>query len=148
MLIIISPSKSIDSSVVRTDIPYTIPHFITKSQVLVNKIKTLGTNELSKLMNTSTKLSQQTYDRFQFWNKNHTLSNSKQAILCFKGDVYTGLDATSFNIDDLNYSQEHLIILSGLYGILRPLDLIQPYRLEIATKLSIKNSLLSGKTGI
>ncbi len=91
-------------------------------------------------MNISPKLAQLNYDRFQFWNKNHDISNSKQAIFSFKGEVFTGLDAASFSDDDLIYSQAHLIILSGLYGALCPLDLIQPYRLEISTKLSIGNS--------
>ena len=139
MLIILSPSKTIDTSTVSTSL-YSQPCFINESSKLVSVIKKLNTSELSKLMSVSSKLSQLNYDRFQLWNKSHSLANSKQAILSFKGEVYTGLNASSFSDDVLLYSQEHLIILSGLYGMLRPLDLIQPYRLEISTKLSMPAS--------
>jgi len=139
MLIILSPSKTIDTTTASNFQTFSLPHYINESKILVNTIKKLNTTQLSKLMSISPKLAQQTYDRFQFWNKSHELFNSKQAILSFKGEVYTGLESNSFSEEDLFYSQEHLIILSGLYGVLRPLDLIQPYRLEIATKLSIKD---------
>lgn len=137
MLILLSPSKTIDTGHDSFQMN-TQPLFIKESSKLVNKIKKLNTGELSKLMSISPKLAQQTYDRFQFWNKEHNSQNSKQAILSFKGEVYNGLAAASFSEKDLSYSQEHLIILSGLYGVLRSLDLIQPYRLEIATKLSVQ----------
>lgn len=91
-------------------------------------------------MSISPKLSQLNYERFQYWNFNHKLSNSKQAILSFSGEVFTGLNAGSFSEEDLQYAQHHLIILSGLYGMLRPMDLIQPYRLEISAKLSVNGN--------
>ncbi len=136
MLIILSPSKTIDISK-KTNSLFTKPRFLKESSRIVSKIKKLNTSELSKLMNISPKLAQQTFDKYQFWNNNHTLLNSNQAILSFKGEVYTGLNASFFTEKDLIFSQEHLIMLSGLYGVLRPLDLIQAYRLEISTKLSI-----------
>lgn len=139
MLIILSPSKTIDTNTTSNFKTFSLPHYINESKILVDTIKKLNTSQLSKLMSISPKLAQQTFDRFQFWNKSHVLSNSKQAILSFKGEVYTGLESTSFSEEDLLYSQEHLIIISGLYGILQPLDLLQPYRLEIATKLSIRD---------
>lgn len=137
MLILLSPSKTIETGHGSFQLN-TQPLFIMESSKLVNKIKKLNTGELSKLMSISPKLAQQTYDRFQFWNNEHNSQNSKQAILSFKGEVYNGLAAASFSEKDLSYSQEHLIILSGLYGVLRSLDIIQPYRLEIATKLSVQ----------
>jgi uncharacterized protein len=138
MLIILSPSKTIDESSQSSVTTHTIPVNLTKSDQLVKIIRKMELAELSEKMEISSKLAQQTYDRFQFWNKHHELSSSKQAVLSFKGDVYTGLNSSSLSESDLLYSQNHLIILSGLYGILRPLDLIQPYRLEIATKIQTK----------
>ena len=140
MLIILSPSKTIDTTSKVSSPLYSEPCFIKEGSELVSVIKELNTCVLSKLMSVSSKLSQLNYDRYQMWNKSHNLTNSKQAILSFKGEVYTGLNASSFSDDILSYSQEHLIILSGLYGILRPLDLIQPYRLEISTKISMPGS--------
>jgi len=140
MLILLSPSKTIDTVTKVSCKNFTQPFSIADSNNLVRILKTLSTNELSRLMSISPKLSQLNYDRFQHWNISHNLSNSKQAILSFKGEVFTGLDAISFSEDELQYTQTHLIILSGLYGMLRPLDLIQPYRLEISTKLSLKNN--------
>ncbi len=140
MQIVLSPSKTIDQTTISTNLEFSVPRYINKSEVLVKKLKQLNIISLQKLMNISPKLAQLTFDRYQFWNIKHNLSNSKQALLSFKGDVYTGLDAKSLSNSDLNYAQEHLIIMSGLYGTLKPLDLIQPYRLEIATKFEISNS--------
>ncbi len=139
MLIILSPSKTIDTGNTTLN-KYSQPHYIEESSKIISSLKKYSTQELAKLMSISPKLSQLNYDRFQHWNKDHNLSNSKQAILSFKGEVFTGLNAASFSDEDHSYSQTHLIILSGLYGALRPLDLIQPYRLEISTKLSVGTS--------
>jgi len=136
MVIILSPSKTIDTDKVTSKL-YTKPLFLNQSSNIIGKLKKYNTQELSQLMSISSKLSQLNYDRYQHWNEDHNLSNSKQAILSFKGEVFTGLNAATFSDEDLEYSQGHLIILSGLYGALRPLDLIQPYRLEISTKLSL-----------
>ncbi len=140
MLILLSPSKTIDTTTKVSNCVFTQPSFISESSNIVSVVKNLDVNELSNLMSISPKLSELNYDRFQFWNSIHSKTNSKQALLSFKGEVFTGLDADSFSEEELHYAQNHLIILSGLYGILRPLDLIQPYRLEISTKLSIGNS--------
>ena len=140
MLILLSPSKTIDTTTKVSNCVFTQPSFISDSSNIVSVVKKLSVNELSKLMSISPKLSQLNYDRFQFWNSTHSKTNSKQALLSFKGEVFTGLDADSFSEEELQYAQNHLIILSGLYGMLHPLDLIQPYRLEISTKLSIGNS--------
>ena len=140
MLILLSPSKTIDTTTKKSYSNFTIPQFINEGSNIVSIIKKLNITELSTLMNISTKLSQLNFDRFQYWNSGHNLTNSKQALLSFKGEVFTGLDADSFSDDDLQYSQNHWIILSGMYGMLHPLDLIQPYRLEISTKLSVKAS--------
>ena len=140
MILLLSPSKTIDTSHTTSSSSSSTPRFISEAEHIVNKLRKLNTNDLAKLMKISPKLSELNYDRYQHWNKDHNLSNSKQAILSFKGEVFTGLDAASFSDGDLSYSQSHLMILSGLYGVLRPLDLIQPYRLEISTKISIGNS--------
>jgi cytoplasmic iron level regulating protein YaaA (DUF328/UPF0246 family) len=140
MLILLSPSKTIDTKTQVVINNFTLPHFINDGSKIVSVVKKLSVPELSTLMKISPKLSQLNFDRFQYWNTDHKLSNSKQALLSFKGEVFTGIDADSFSIDDLEYSQNHLIILSGIYGMLRPLDLIQPYRLEISTKLAINTS--------
>ena len=135
MLIIISPAKTLDfslSKVVKT----TKPSMLKDSQDLVEVLKTYSADELSKLMGISKRIAELNYDRFAKCELPFNKSNAKQAVLAFKGDVYTGLDADSFSDDDLEFAQEKLRIISGLYGVLRPLDLIQPYRLEMGTKLS------------
>lgn len=141
MQILLSPSKTISISEKRKGLPATIPAYVNKAGVIVDKLKRYNTNQLAKLMATSQKLSQLTYDRYQFWNIEHNSSNSNQAILSFKGDVFTGLEAQSLENDDLEFLNERLFILSGLYGTLRPFDLIQPYRLEVAHKLAIGSSV-------
>ncbi len=145
MIVILSPSKTINQSNIKSISDSSIPVFINKGEKLVKKIKKFNPEKIISLMSVSNNLAEQTYDKFQFWNKDHTINNSKQAILSFKGEVYTGLDANSLSDKELHFAQEHLIILSGIYGMLRPLDLIQPYRLEMATKLSIEkhNNLYS-----
>ena len=140
MLILLSPSKTIDTEICTTDKSSSQPLFTERSTLLISELRKLTTDKLSKLMSISPKLAQLNYDRYQHWNPNHKLLNSKQAIFSFKGEAYTGLNADSFSDEDLIYAQNHLVILSGLYGMLRPLDLIQPYRLEISTKLAIDNS--------
>ncbi|MDG1900940.1 MAG: peroxide stress protein YaaA [Bacteroidales bacterium] len=139
MIIVLSPSKTIDQNL---NIEYkncSLPLFLPQSEEIVKNLKRLTVSELEKLMNVSSKLGELTYDRYQFWNCNHTSKNSWPAIQSFKGDVYTGLGAINFTDADLAYANKHLLIFSGLYGILKPMDLIQPYRLEIATKFAIGN---------
>ncbi|MBT3175182.1 MAG: peroxide stress protein YaaA [Lentimicrobiaceae bacterium] len=139
MIIILSPSKTINQNLSIEYKNCSLPVFLSQSQELVKNLKTLTVPELGKLMNVSSKLAELTYDRYQFWSFNHTYKNSWPAIQSFRGDVYTGLDAVNFTDDDLAYANKHLLIFSGLYGVLKPMDLIQPYRLEIATKFSIDN---------
>lgn len=134
MLTIISPAKTLDfsSSIVTKA---TKPSMLKDAEDLVSVLRTYSPNKLVDLMGVSKKIAELNYDRFTQWKVPFNKSNSKQAILAFKGDVYTGLGAENFDNDDLDFAQEKLRILSGLYGVLRPLDLIQPYRLEMGTKL-------------
>ena len=112
---------------------YTEPRFLTQSQQLIDQLKKLSSQEIAGLMKISDKLAGLNMARFQQWETPFTEKNAKQAILAFKGDVYTGLNAETLNENGLAFAQQHLRILSGLYGVLRPLDLIQPYRLEMGT---------------
>ena len=138
MFLLLSPSKTINISEKRKGLASSIPFFINEAKTLVNILKQYNVSQLAALMATSQKLSQLTFDRYQFWNPEHIEFNSCQAILGFRGDVFSGIDAISLSNDDLNFLNEHLIVLSGLYGMLHPLDLIQPYRLEVAHKLDVK----------
>ncbi|MEK9773013.1 MAG: peroxide stress protein YaaA [Opitutae bacterium] len=133
MLVLLSPAKTLDfESPTPTQI-CTKPDFLDLSEDLTKGLSELSTEELGRLMGLSPKLAQLNYDRFQTWSKEHRENTSKQAITAFKGDVYEGLKAWNFNQGDFEYAQKNLRILSGLYGILKPLDLIQPYRLEMGT---------------
>ncbi|HAO89927.1 MAG TPA: peroxide stress protein YaaA [Gammaproteobacteria bacterium] len=137
MLAVISPSKTQDFEPTQIDV-FTQTRQIEQSQVLVDLLKGKTQDDIASLMSISDKLSKLNFDRFQTFSTPFTLSNAKQALLAFKGDVYNGIDAQSLSLDDFEFAQGHLRMLSGLYGIIRPLDLIQPYRLEMGTKL--KNS--------
>ena len=139
MLAILSPAKTLDFTTNYTCSNYSIPEFLNESSMLIEELKKLDVQEISNLMNLSSKLSELNFHRYNNWDINFNTSNSRQSILCFKGGVYVGLDVDTFSDDDLLYSQNYLRILSGLHGILRPFDLIQPYRLEMGTKLNNKN---------
>ena len=136
MLIVISPAKTLDFDTPPTTERHTQPSFLTQSATLINTLKTLDVVDVAQLMSISDKLAALNVARYQSWQPPFALDNAKQAVLAFKGDVYTGLDAETLSADGLDYAQTHLRILSGLYGVLKPLDLIQPYRLEMGTKLS------------
>ncbi len=138
MRIILSPSKTIEQSGKRVIGNFSTPYFADEAAMLAKSLSKLDKNKLADVLECSSRIAELTYDRYQFWNKDHNVKNAKQAILSFKGDVFTGLNAEVFSDSDLIYANKHLLILSGLYGILQPLDLIQPYRLEIATKLKVK----------
>jgi len=134
MLMVISPAKTLDyESPLATD-KNSQPDFLDDACELVDQLKTLEPHDISKLMGVSDKLAQLNAERFRAWQTPFTQDNAKQAILAFKGDVYTGLDAESFNDKEFNIAQKRLRMLSGLYGVLKPLDLMQPYRLEMGTK--------------
>jgi len=134
MLMVISPAKTLDYSV--PDYPeFTQPVVLEQSQQLVRELRSYEPAQIASLMKVSEKLADLNYGRFQDFQTPFTPENAKQALLVFKGDVYKGIQAENYSDDDLAFAQKHLRILSGLYGILRPLDLMQPYRLEMGTKL-------------
>lgn len=135
MLMVISPAKTLDFETLPTTSEHTTPDFLDDSEELIEQLREMSPHDVSALMKISDKLGNLNFDRYLSWDKKFTLDNAKQALLAFKGDVYTGLDAESLSGDDLIWAQDHLRILSGLYGLLRPLDLIQAYRLEMGTKL-------------
>ena len=138
MIVIISPSKTLDFSG-KSKGEHTIPDFLENSIELLKVLCKLTVSEIAELMDLSEKLAVLNYRRYHDFSIPFTLENSRQAIYAFKGDVYEGLDAETFTQEDLKYAQSHLRIISGLYGLLRPLDLIQPYRLEMGIKLSNQN---------
>ncbi|WP_414828293.1 peroxide stress protein YaaA [Alteromonas sp. H39] len=135
MLVVVSPAKNLDFE---TDVPvkeYSQPEMLTQAEALVSRCRELSPAELGSLMSISDKLATLNANRFTEFTTPFTDTNARQAMYAFNGDVYTGLDAYSLSADDVQYAQSHLRILSGLYGVLRPLDLMQAYRLEMGTKL-------------
>ncbi len=135
MLILISPAKTLDTEKQAITEKFSQPQFQEEANVLIQELRKMAPGKLSKLMKVSPKIADLNWTRFQEWSLPFTPQNSKQALLCFKGDVYNGLEASSFLPEDIDFAQEHLRILSGLYGILRPLDLMQAYRLEMGIPL-------------
>ncbi len=135
MLMVISPAKKLDFETEPVTSKYTQPELLEHSKILVDILKQKSIEDLIKLLNISYGLAETNLQRYQQWMPPFTLDNAKQAVLAFNGDVYEGLKATEMSQDDLDFAQDHLRILSGLYGVLRPLDLIQPYRLPMGTKL-------------
>ncbi|MFC5474327.1 peroxide stress protein YaaA [Paraherbaspirillum soli] len=135
MLIVLSPAKSLDYTTPSTTEIHTTPDFIEHSAELIDVLKELSPAQIGSLMKISDPLAQLNATRFSSWSTKFTSANSKQAIMAFNGDVYEGLDAASLSSAQLTYAQTHVRILSGLYGVLRPLDRMQPYRLEMGTSL-------------
>ena len=131
MIILLSPSKKLNFEPQNMVDNYTQCEFIKSAEILANKAKDLTESDLKELMDISDKLAQLNRERFDRWSLPFNSSNAKQAILAFDGGVYSGLRANTFSDKDFGFAQDHLRILSGLYGILKPLDLIQPYRLEM-----------------
>ncbi|MDQ7004213.1 MAG: peroxide stress protein YaaA [Ghiorsea sp.] len=136
MRIIISPAKKLHADFARSGYRYTQPQYLEKSQELINILQKKDSFDLATLMKLSIKLADLNMHRFQNWHTPFTPDNAKQAIFSFAGDVYQGLNAETLTADNIKFAQNHLRILSGLYGLLRPLDLIQPYRLEMGTRLA------------
>lgn len=134
MLTVISPAKTLDFDTPPTTRRATQPVFLDRAAELVEDARALGPEDIGSLMGVSEQLAQLNHQRFMNWHVPFSLDNAKQSILAFKGDVYTGLEAETMNDAQLRYAQKHLRILSGLYGLLRPLDLMQPYRLEMGLK--------------
>lgn len=136
MLMVISPAKTLDYESPLAAQRFTQPALLEKSHQLIDVARDLSPAQISSLMGISDKLAHLNADRFNQWQPPFSLENARQAILAFKGDVYTGLQAETFSDDDFDFAQQHLRMLSGLYGLLRPLDLMQPYRLEMGIKLA------------
>ena len=135
MIIVLSPAKSLDFDTPATIAGYTQPAFIDQAQLLIKRLRKLSPPEIAKLMGISDQLSVLNATRYAEWAQPFTPDNAKPAVLAFNGDVYAGLDAATLSAARLRFAQSHVRILSGLYGVLRPLDLIQPYRLEMGTRL-------------
>ena len=134
MLVLISPAKKLSFEEAAPFDTHSQPDFLDESEDLAGQARKLTRGDLSRLMKISDKLADLNYRRFQDFETPFTLANAKQAALMFNGDTYIGLDAPSLSKEDFAFAQEHLRILSGLYGLLRPLDLMQPYRLEMGTR--------------
>ena len=140
MLIVLSPAKTLDYDTKPTTKTYSQPQLLKQSEALVDVMSTKSPHDLQTLMGISESLAELNVERYHQWSRPFKPNNAKQAVLAFKGDVYLGLEAEKFTQKQLEYAQEHLRILSGLYGVLRPLDLEQAYRLEMGTKLSVKGA--------
>ena len=135
MLALISPAKTLDYETALPSSNFTQPRLLDQSEQLIEVCRELSASQLASLMSVSEKIAQLNVARFQDWQTEFDLANARQAIFAFKGDVYTGLDAYALSDPQLDFAQQHLRMLSGLYGLLRPLDLMMPYRLEMGTKL-------------
>lgn len=136
MLMVISPAKTLDYESPLATQRFTQPALLEKSHQLIDVARDLSPAQIGSLMSISDKLAHLNAERFNQWQPPFSLENARQAILAFKGDVYTGLQAETFSDKDFEFAQQHLRMLSGLYGLLRPLDLMQPYRLEMGIKLA------------
>jgi uncharacterized protein len=146
VIVLLSPAKSLNEAPLAeqasqlSKLAYTLPHFVKEPPKLVAAARKLSAKKLSALMHISDDLAKLNVARFKAWQPEYTTQNAKQAVMMFDGDVYTGLDAATLEASDLDWAQDHLCILSGLYGVLRPLDLMQPYRLEMGSSLVTKTA--------
>lgn len=136
MLFLLSPAKSLDFDPPAGDVTHTQPLFVPQSAELIDILRQKSPQDIASLMSLSDTLSGLNVARYQAWRPKFTAKNAKQAVLAFNGDVYDGLDAKTLKPDELAWAQAHVCILSGLYGVLRPLDYMQPYRLEMGTALA------------
>jgi len=136
MLIVLSPAKSLDFESPAVTDTHTLPEFMPQAGKLIERLRELSPAQIAGLMKISDPLAALNHGRYAAWSPKFTRENAKQAVLAFNGDVYAGLDAATLPPPALDYAQAHIRILSGLYGVLRPLDLMQPYRLEMGTKLA------------
>ncbi len=137
MLFVISPAKSLDFETPTAHRAHTQPLFVAQATPLIMALRKKSWRQVAKLMNLSQNLAELNVARYRAWSPEFTAQNAKQAALAFDGDVYDGLVARTLSEPELAWAQEHLCILSGLYGVLRPLDLMQPYRLEMGTALKV-----------
>jgi uncharacterized protein len=137
MFYLLSPAKSLDyDTPAPAELPHTLPQFMPQSKQLIDLLRPMSPQKIAELMDLSDELSALNVARYQAWRPKFTAKNAKQAILAFNGDVYDGLNAKTLKAADLDWAQQHVASLSGLYGVLRPLDWMQPYRLEMGTKLA------------
>ncbi|MEO0369465.1 MAG: peroxide stress protein YaaA, partial [Pseudomonadota bacterium] len=137
MITVISPAKTLDFDTPSISKKHSQPQLLDHSEQLIDVLTTKSPHDLQKLMGISESLAELNSERYRQWSRPFNKKNAKTALLAFKGDVYIGLEPEGFEAEDFAFAQDHLRILSGLYGVLRPLDLIQPYRLEMGTKLQI-----------
>ncbi|MDQ6955944.1 MAG: peroxide stress protein YaaA, partial [Mariprofundaceae bacterium] len=136
MLIVISPAKKLDMDAKTPFSAHTQPELLQQSQILIDALREKDSFDIAELMKLSMKLADLNVARYQAWQTPFHINNAKQALWAFRGDVYQGMDADSFSENDASFAQAHLRILSGLYGLLRPFDLMQAYRLEMGTKFN------------
>ncbi len=139
MIILLSPAKTLDFSPIELE-KHTQPAFLPQSKKLVGIMRKQSSTDLQKIMKVSEKIANLNVERYKTFKTPFSPENAKQALFAFKGDVYTGLEAASFSESEIEFAQKHVRILSGLYGILKPLDLMQPYRLEMGTKMQFNGS--------
>ncbi|MFZ4454650.1 MAG: peroxide stress protein YaaA [Bacteroidales bacterium] len=140
MLIVISPAKNVDFKTPAPFAEFTQPQFASQSKTLIKRLRDISAPDLAKLFNVNPAIAQLNVDRYRTWRLPFTPLNAKQAVFAFNGEVYNGLKAKTLPIEDILFAQNHLRILSGLYGVLRPLDLIQPYRLEMGIPLDTEQA--------
>lgn len=139
MIFVLSPAKALDFETPPHVRAYSQPEYLDEAEELVGVLRALAPHDVARLMNLSDRLAALNVARYEQWRRPFDEGNAKQAVLAFNGDVYEGLDAASLSSADLEWAQDHLRILSGLYGLLRPLDLMQPYRLEMGSRLETRN---------
>lgn len=140
MLALISPAKTLDYETALPTDHYTQPRLLNSSAQLIETCRQLSASQIKNLMKVSDNIAQLNVERFQDWTAEFDFSNARQALFAFKGDVYTGLDSYHLTDTQIDFAQKHLRMLSGLYGVLRPLDLMMPYRLEMGTRLKHANN--------
>lgn len=136
MLLVISPAKTLDYDTPPKTRTFTQPDYLEDARLLIERARLYSELDIAELMQVSMKLAELNFERFAAWHTPFSPDNAKQAVLAFKGDVYSGLRAETFSAADFKFAQAHLRILSGLYGLLRPLDLMQPYRMEMGRKIN------------
>jgi uncharacterized protein len=136
MLVVISPAKTIDESPQKIVQKHTLPDYLAEAELLVTQLRKFTPPDLEELMLVNPSIARLNFERYVHWHLPFNAGNAKQALLTFKGDVYRTMRPGNFTLKEFEFAQQHLRILSGLYGVLRPLDLIQPYRLEMGTHLS------------
>jgi len=135
MLTILGPAKTIDTSPHGITESFSFPEYIDRAQALVNQLRQYSISQLKSMMKVSDKLATLNFERYVQWHSSYSVEEGQQAILAFSGEVFNGLQARSLSEEDLLFAQAHIRLLSGLYGVLKPLDLILPYRLEMGTKM-------------